>query len=155
MWNLLISSPYDEKKVAMVVTIAWDIWFNRNEVRNGGSKKTEMALVQWTIQYLEEYSATNEIPTTILMIQVVAWSPPISLRYKFNVDRAVFKAQKAAWVGLVIRDSHEQVVVALSKKISSPLGALEVEAKAFEAELQFAKDVGIFDFIIEGDSLVV
>lgn len=58
-------------------------------------------------------------------------------------------------MGLVIRDSHGQVVVALSKKINSPLGALEVEAKAFEAELQFAKDVGIFYFIIEGDSLVV
>ena len=92
---------------------------------------------------------------TNLTSQVVTWSPPTGLRYKVNVDRAVFKVQKAARVGVVVRDPHGQVVAALSKKINSPLGALEVEAKAFEARLQFAKDVGIYDFIVEGDSLVV
>lgn len=32
---------------------------------------------------------------------------------------------------------------------------LEVEAKAFEARIRFARDVGISEFTIEGDSLVV
>ena len=68
---------------------------------------------------------------------------------------AVFKVWKAAGVGVVIRDSHGQVVAVLSKKINSPLGPLEIEAKAFEAGLQFAKDVDIYDFIVEVDSLVV
>ena len=35
------------------------------------------------------------------------------------------------------------------------MGALEVEAKAFEAGIKFAKDVGISDLIVEGDSFVV
>ena len=47
------------------------------------------------------------------------------------------------------------MVAALSKKINAPLGALEVEAKAVEAGLHFARDIGINDFIMEGDSLVV
>ena len=35
------------------------------------------------------------------------------------------------------------------------MGPLEVEAKAFESGLQFAKDVGLHEFILEGDSLNV
>ena len=58
--------------------------------------------------------------------------------------------QKTAGVGVVIRDSNGLVVAALSRKINSPLGALEVEAKAFEAGISFARDVGIVKFTIEG-----
>ena len=47
-------------------------------------------------------------------------------------------------MGVIIQDDKGLVVAALSKikKISAPLGALEVEANAFEVGLQFAKDVG-------------
>ena len=55
----------------------------------------------------------------------------------------------------MIKDSYGQVIAALSRKIDAPLGALEVEAKAFEVGLEFARDVGVQDFILEGDSLVV
>ena len=121
MWNLLMSDSYDEDKVAMVVTIAWSIWFNRNEVRHRGSKKSGVALVQWTTQYLEEYSAANCLPAMTPMIQVVGWSPPPMLRCKINVDGAIFKAHEAVGVGNLIRDSHGQVVAALSKKINARL----------------------------------
>ncbi|XP_023897130.1 uncharacterized protein LOC112009010 [Quercus suber] len=89
------------------------------------------------------------------MPRVVGWSPPPSMRYKVNVDGAVFSAQKCAGVGVMIRDSNGQVIATLSRKVNAPLGALEVEAKAIEVGLEFARDVGIHDFILEGDSLVV
>ncbi|XP_075650221.1 uncharacterized protein LOC142620796 [Castanea sativa] len=41
------------------------------------------------------------------------------------------------------------------KKIVASLGAVETEAKAFEFGLQFARDMLIHDFVLEGDSLVV
>ena len=47
------------------------------------------------------------------------------------------------------------MVATLSKKIHAPLGPLEVEAKAFELGLEFAKDIGLQEFILEGDSLNV
>ena len=72
-----------------------------------------------------------------------------------NVDGAVFKARKESGVGVIIRDANGLVVAALSKKFHAPLGPLEVEAKAFESGLQFAKDVGLQEFILEGDSLNV
>ena len=56
---------------------------------------------------------------------------------------------------MVVHNSNGLVVVALSRKINSLLGALEVEAKAVEAGISFARDVGIAKFTVEGDSLVV
>lgn len=48
-----------------------------------------------------------------------------------------------AKIGVVIRDDEGRVEAALSKRIEAPLRALEVEAKAFEAGILFAKDIGI------------
>ena len=94
-------------------------------------------------------------PATVPEVQVERWTPPPPDRYKVNVDGAVFKAQKAVGVGVLIRDCNGQVIAALSKRINAPLGPLETEAKAFEAGVQFAKDIGVQDIIIEGDSLTV
>ena len=75
--------------------------------------------------------------------------------FKVNVDGAVFSSQSAMGIGVIIRDEEGRVEVALSKKIMAPLGALEVEAKAFEAGLLFAKDIGIQELVLEGDSITI
>ena len=145
----------EEDKLATVVTIAWAIWTNRNEVRHGWTKKPGEALVKWSTQYLAEYNCANSSSVQIQRSQIVRWSPPPPARYKMNLDGAVFKAQKVVGIGVLIRDAQGRVVVALSQKLNAPLGALEVEAKAVEVALQFARDVGISNFIMEGDSLIV
>ena len=139
----------------LVATIAWAMWGNRNEVWNGGKKKSGCELVQWTSRYLKEYYTALFRLATDTEVIVARWAPPPLDRYKINVDRAVFKALKAAGIGVLICDCHGQVIVALSKKINAPLGPLETEAKAVEAGLQFARDIGIQDCIFEGDSLTV
>ena len=151
----MMLEKYEEDKLATVVTIAWVIWTNRNEVRHGGTKKTGEALVKWSTQYLAEYRSANSSPEPIQRSQIVRWSPPPPARYKMNLDGAVFKAQKSVGIGVLIHDEQGRVVVALSQKLNAPLGALEEEAKAVEVALQFARDVGISDFIMEVDSLIV
>ncbi|KAL0016523.1 hypothetical protein SO802_003592 [Lithocarpus litseifolius] len=143
VWHLIMVEEFDEDKVATVVTIAWSIWANHNEVRHGGIKKTGAALVKWSAQYLDEYRGANSSPEPVPRSQDVKWSPPPRTRYKINVDGAVFKMQKSAGVGVLIRDEHGQIVAALSQKINAPLGALEVEAKAVEIALQFARDISV------------
>ena len=86
---------------------------------------------------------------------VVAWVPPSATQYKVNVDGAVFAAQKSASVGVLIRDSYGQVVATINKKINAPLGPLEAEVKAWEEGVKFAREVGVYDFTLEGDSLVL
>jgi len=84
------------------------------------------------------------------------WLPPSNQLYKVNVDGAVFKERNESGVGVIICDDvHGLVVAAMCKKFYAPLGHLEVEAKAFESGLHFAKDVGLQEFILEGDSLNV
>ena len=71
------------------------------------------------------------------------WVLPTSFNYKVNVDDAVFSAQKAAGVGIVIRDNEGHFIVGLSKKLNLPLGVIEIEAKAFEAGITFAREIGV------------
>lgn len=87
------------------------------------------------MQYLPEYREANNGPPKPPLVRVARWVPPPLSRYKVNVDGAVFSAQKAIGVGVLIHDSHGQVVAAMRKKINAPLGALKAKAKAFEAGL--------------------
>ena len=67
----------------------------------------------------------------------------------------MFASQKVAGVGVLVRDVDGNTIGELSKKIWAPLRAIKVEAKAVETGLQFAKDLLIQDFILEGDSLIM
>ena len=85
----------------------------------------------------------------------VGWVFPQQPWLKVNVDGAVFERQRAAGVGVVIRDHLRLVRAALSMKIHAPLGSLEIEAKAMEEGMRFAWDHGFSLAIFEGDSMVV
>lgn len=39
-----------DEAAARVLTIAWALWHNRNEVRNGGVRKSGQGLVQWALE---------------------------------------------------------------------------------------------------------
>ncbi|XP_050290016.1 uncharacterized protein LOC126728194 [Quercus robur] len=157
MWKLLMQEDVGEEHVAQVATTAWALWHNRNEVRCGGASKTGRQIFSWASEYLREYRAAilHDRPVVPAPQQSVRWTPPRDGLFKINVDGAVFLKQKAVGVGVVIRDSEGRLEAALSKKIPLPLGAVEVEAKAVEVGLLFAKDVGVRDVVLEGDSTVV
>ncbi|KAL0011402.1 hypothetical protein SO802_006510 [Lithocarpus litseifolius] len=65
----------------------------------------------------------------------------------------MFKEQRMAGVGILIRDAEGHLIGACSKKLAAPLGAIEAEAKAVELGLLFAQDMSIQDFTLESDSL--
>ena len=75
--------------------------------------------------------------------------------FNVSMDGAVFSKQKATGVGVIIWDDRGRLKAAMTMKLHAPLGALEVEAKAFEVGMQFAKDVGIQDVVLEGDSIII
>ena len=41
--------------VEKIIMIAWEMWTNRNKVRNGEDKKGSGALVNSALEYLREY----------------------------------------------------------------------------------------------------
>nr|XP_023898148.1 uncharacterized protein LOC112010025 [Quercus suber] len=109
------------------------------------------------MHYLDEYeTAVDSLPAATEPVQhVTRWNPPHAPCFKFNVDGAIFPELHSVGVGVIVCDSSGQFVAATCKLIHAPLGPLEVEAKAVEVGLQFAKLLGVSDFIVEGDSLIV
>ena len=98
-----------------------------------------------------ELKSENQIETTTK----VSWKPPCHGHYKVNIDDAVFSNRKQVGAGVIIRDNAGDVVAALSKKWNYPLGAVEAEAKALEADVIFAREVGIRDVEFETNSLEI
>ena len=96
-----------------------------------------------------------KVTETPVREQSVWWSPPHGDCFKVNVDGTTFSKQKGIGHGVVIRDDKERVEAAQSRRIEVPFGAVEVEAKAWEAGLLFAKDVGVHEIVLEGNSLVI
>lgn len=119
------------------VTIAWALWHNRKEIREGGVRKDKNRLGKWATHYLEEYEATNVENCFLITggIDRIRWQPPQPNKFKINVDEPVFGAPKEVGVGVIIKDDKGRIEEAMSKKIQ----ALEAEAKAFEVGIQFAK----------------
>ena len=56
---------------------------------------------------------------------------------------------------MIIRGSAEEVIAALSKRWVCPLGAIEAEAKALEAVVNFAGEGGIREAKFESDSQLI
>ena len=157
LWSLCMEVESSPELVAKMATCAWVLWGNRNEIRMGGKRKSGLEIVRWATQYLEEYKAAtsdeNDVRTS--NIPPGRWIPPQDQTFKVNVDGAVFAKLKAVGIGVVIRDKEGNFRAALSKKMKLPFGPLEAEAMAVEVGVQFAKDMGITEVMVEGDSLIM
>ena len=123
----------------------------------GGKGKPGREILKTSLHLVKEYCDANEVRQEVAQgaRPMITWRPPAREQYKVNVDGAVFKQRKKAGIGFVIRDDNGVVIAALSKIVNAPLGAAEIEAKAMEAGVLFARDVGIREAVFEGDLLVI
>jgi len=139
----------------LVVTVAWALWSNWNDIRHEGVRKNLEVVVQWVTHYLMEYTAVTKMAAPTIEDVTVMWNPPPPTMLKINVDGAISKHPNLVDVGSIIRDDTSRLMAAMCRSIAAPLGPLEVEAKAFEVGLQLARDIGYHDVILEGDSLIL
>ena len=79
------------------------------------------------------------------------WTPPSEGWYKVNVDEAEFKESSSCGIGIIIRNERDEIMGAMSKRMELPLGALEIEAKAFKEGILLARDLRLKHIVLEGD----
>ena len=67
----------------------------------------------------------------------------------------MFEESGSCGIGVVTRNERGLLMGEMSKKLDIPLGALEVEAKAFEEGILLAGDLGLGKIVLEGDVKLV
>lgn len=152
VWQLVNYSPICSGLMEKVLSLCWEIWKDRNTVRNRGRHRAGKTLVRSSASMVEEYRAANERECGLNPTVHVRWHPPDPHRFKMNMDGAVFKDQRATGSGMVVRDSQGLVLAAMSKRIPATLAALEVEAKSMETAVHFAWEMGFREVYSETNS---
>ena len=83
------------------------------------------------------------------------WKPPVQEMMKINFDGAIFAEEKSSGMGVIIRDRKGLVIASMATWIPQQLWPVEIEALAASKALEFARELGIADAVLEGDSQVV
>ena len=121
-----------EGELERLTCTAWCIWKNKNATKFEGKCKEARRIVTKANASVEEFSGQLGAPKQPAPPRIGRWTPPSEGWYKVNVDRAVFKGLGSCGIGIVIRNKRGEIMGAMSKRLDLPLGALEVEAKAFK-----------------------
>jgi ribonuclease HI len=80
------------------------------------------------------------------------WSGPSCGKYKVNWDIATDVQMKCMGLGVIIRDEMGRVATALSKTLNSLQDPTFGEALGARGVVEFAKQLGFNEIILEGDS---
>ena len=78
-------------------------------------------------QYLTKFQQTRSKSTGKKLPKKIIWKPPDPSTLKTNFDGVVFEDLGAVGIGVVVRNSSDTVMVALSEIIPSPSSVLALE----------------------------
>ena len=93
-------------------------------------------------------------------LQVDRWEehgvkPPVQEMLKINFDGAIFIEEKSSGLGVIIHDRKGLVIASMATWVPQKLRPIEIEALAASKALEFARELGIADAVLEADSQVV
>nr|POE46282.1 hypothetical protein CFP56_64926 [Quercus suber] len=74
---------------------------------------------------------------------------------KINFDGAIFAEEKSPGLGVIIRDRKGLVIASVATRVPQQLRPVEIEALAASKALEFARELGKADTVLERNSQVV
>ncbi|XP_023887819.1 uncharacterized protein LOC111999944 [Quercus suber] len=133
----------------------WSVWTQRNQARLNKPHSTLSQIAPSAKARLDEFSAAQPVASPSQRSPRASWQPPPSDLYKINYDAATFQHEGKSGIGVIIRDSHGAAIASLSQLVPCTYQAADMEAIAANRVLEFAREIGINEAILEGDSSLV
>ncbi|KAL4369617.1 hypothetical protein GQ457_05G031680 [Hibiscus cannabinus] len=151
-WLFLNLSIDKHKEIAIIL---WAIWFSRNKFVHEGVNQIPISVATFVQSYLVKLKGLSANLAHHRSHYEAHWSPSPDLFVKLNFDGSFYLQAKKSWSGLIIRDSVELILASAYHSNSDINSAFEAEALAAVQGLDFAKDLGFHQLIVEGDSRTV
>jgi hypothetical protein len=145
-------------ELELFAMIARRIWERRNGVVYGEPFTHPCVVVRQAMDHLQLHRKMNEKHQEVTeppLLTIQRWEAPLSQYFKVNWDVAISYGEKRMGVGVIIRDGMGHVIVALSQPILALHETTTTEAMAALRAVEFCREVGINDILLEGDSLLV
>nr|XP_023924334.1 uncharacterized protein LOC112035735 [Quercus suber] len=139
--------------------VMWTIWYRRNQLRVRTVDFPKTQVPQQATQALSTFqqsqsSIINNAAATRPQNRV-QWRPPPANCVKLNFDGTIFPELGKAGLGVVVHDCHGNAIASLSEQASLPFAPVIVVAMAAARAITFAQELGLQEFMLEGDSIAV
>ncbi|XP_075675266.1 uncharacterized protein LOC142644567 [Castanea sativa] len=145
----------EQKNVELFAMMVWSVWTQRNQVRLNNPHSTLSHIASSAKARLDEFIATQPAANLPQRSPRVSWQLPPCDLYKINFDSATFEHVGKSGIGVIIQDSSGVAIASLSQLVPRAYQATDMEAIAATRALEFAREIGITDVILEGDSWLV
>lgn len=158
--DLVVFVHGEGKNLELMAMVLWTVWHRRNQIRVGSRDFSVSQVILQAMQALTDFKSLNASlpPQRMASGNSQAWSqwsPPPRECFKINFDGATFPDLGKAGLGVVIRNCTGNVVASLLEQAPLPFSPVNVEAMATARAIQFAQELGVRPYILEGDAEVV
>ncbi|KAK9989370.1 hypothetical protein SO802_029609 [Lithocarpus litseifolius] len=106
--------------LCLFVVTAWKIWDRRNKTRVGEVLVPIVVVVDSAWAYNADHQSIFKQKAHKPRPQNIKWKPPDERCFKVNFDGAMFDDTNEAGIGVIVRNSHGEVIASLSEKIQTP-----------------------------------
>ena len=139
---------------------------------------------QWAHDRFVEFNDLKTAPTTSRPWRQVRWKPPDQGAFKINFDGAIFVGNNCSGLGVVVHDKeglaiasmadgaifvgnncsglgvvvHDKeglAIASMATRVPQQLQPIEIEALAAYKAIVFARELGLSQVVLEGDSSTV
>lgn len=154
-WVRGMFGKLEDETLCLSVTVLWTLWFASNVFVFQGKRLLAREVVDSATAHRRDYLAAHPAiaakPRGVR--QVTVWSPPRQGQLKLNIDASVRPSLGTGIAG-VLRDEGGRVRWCYGE-LSDSVVVDVAEALAIRRGMEFARDNGVRDLLVESDAQIV